>query len=274
MADDALDELYWVKPEDFTATRTRLAAAAKERGEAAVAKEITASRRPTAAAWAVNRLVLSRGKARQRMTDLRERLRGAHAEMDGARIRELSAEQRKLIDELTAAALDAAELKNPSAALRDDIATTLQAAIADPSVGDRLGRLAKAESWSGFGDFGVAAPVSTATRAAKAKTKDKTAPAEKRSREEATEAEREYETAKAALATAERAKADAGTALDERQSELVSARWRHQEARKQLDKAERELNDAQDAHEKAKQADRDATDLVKQAKARLKDARG
>jgi predicted nucleic acid-binding Zn-ribbon protein len=75
------------------------------------------------------------------------------------------------------------------------------------------------------------------------------------------------------LAAAERAKADADAALNDRQSELVSARWRHEEARKALDKAQRELSDAQDAHEKAKQDGRDANDLVKQARAQLKRVR-
>jgi hypothetical protein len=45
----------------------------------------------------------------------------------------------------------------PSAALRDDVADTLQAAIADPNVTARLGRLTKAERWSGFAEFGDAA---------------------------------------------------------------------------------------------------------------------
>ena len=87
------------------AVRSRLAAAAKDRGDAAAAKQISASRKPTTAAWAVNRLALSRSKAKQRLTELGERLRAAHAAMDGDQIRELTAEQRRLIDELTRAAL-------------------------------------------------------------------------------------------------------------------------------------------------------------------------
>ncbi len=169
MTDDELDELYWVKPEDFTAVRSRLAAAAKDRGDAAAAKQISASRRPTTAAWAVNRLALSRSKAKQRLTELGERLRAAHAAIDGDQIRELSAEQRRLIDELTRAAFEAAEVADPSAALREDVTGTLQAAIADPDLAARLGRLAKAERWSGFGDFGVTATVSSAARGANRK---------------------------------------------------------------------------------------------------------
>ena len=46
MADDELDELFCVKPEEFTALRTKLVAAAKKRGDASAAK--TDLRRPQA----------------------------------------------------------------------------------------------------------------------------------------------------------------------------------------------------------------------------------
>jgi hypothetical protein len=52
-------------------------------------------------------------------------------------------------------------VKNPSAALREDVIGTLQAAIADPDVAAELGRLSKAEQWSGFGGFDAAAPEPT-----------------------------------------------------------------------------------------------------------------
>ena len=59
MADDDLDELYDAKPEEFTALRTKLAAEAKKRGDADTAKQISAARKPTTAAWVVNLLVLN-----------------------------------------------------------------------------------------------------------------------------------------------------------------------------------------------------------------------
>src|SRR5690242_12635520 len=61
--DDALDRLYAARPEDFTAQRTRLAAEAKRSGDAAAAKQISGSRKPTVAAWVANLLAL-RGTAR------------------------------------------------------------------------------------------------------------------------------------------------------------------------------------------------------------------
>ena len=164
MAVDELDELYTVKPEEFTALRTDLAAAAKKRGDAAAAKRISAARRPTTAAWVVNRLVGSNDDVKHSLTDLGERLRAAHAAMDGAAIRQLSAEQRSLVEELARAAFEGADMANPSATVREDVISTLQAAVADPDVAERLGRLAKAEQWSGFGDFGATTAVLTSAR--------------------------------------------------------------------------------------------------------------
>jgi hypothetical protein len=135
MADEELDSLYEVPPKEFTAERTRLAAAAKERGDDAGAKRISATNKPTTAAWIINRLALRHADTRQRLADLGKRLRAAHAAMDGGRIRDLSAEQHKLIDELTRKALQAADLTQPSATVREDLTSTLQAAIPDPNGG-------------------------------------------------------------------------------------------------------------------------------------------
>ena len=114
-----LDALYAAKLQDFTPLRTKLAAEAKKRGDAEAAKQITAARKPTTAAHAVNVLVLNDASVRQRLTDLGERLRAAHAGMDGGRIRELTAEQRRLIDELVRAAF-----KELSSTRRPRCATT------------------------------------------------------------------------------------------------------------------------------------------------------
>jgi hypothetical protein len=272
MADDELDELYWAKPDDFTALRTSLADAAKGRGDTAAAKRIAAARKPTTAAWVVNRLVLGGDGIRQRLIDLGERLRAAHAAMEGVQIRELSREQRKLVDELARAALEAAELPNPSAALRDDVTDTLQAAIADPDVTARLGRLAKAERWSGFGEFGDAAQVFTPSRGkAKATAPVREKPAkQQRDDQKAKAAREEREKAAAALAQAERIRGEADDVLSERKSDLSTARLRLDDARNRLEEAERRLKAAQDAYDDAKQASRDAAELVKDAKARLK----
>jgi hypothetical protein len=266
-----LDALYAAKLGDFTPLRTKLAAEAKKRGDAEAAKQITAARKPTTAAHAVNVLVLNDASVSQRLTDLGERLRAAHAGMDGGRIRELTAEQRRLIDELVRAAFKESEL-NPTAALRDDVTTTLQAAIADPEVAARLGRLTKAEQWSGFGEFGDTAIVFKPTGGRKTKPEPKAKAQEPPQPPDDKDAEerRRRQQARAALAAAERAKAEADDAQKELQSDLATARLRRDDARRRLKDAESALNAAEDAYEQAKQASRDAAAVVKEAKAGLK----
>ena len=274
MADDELDELHWVKPGGFIALRTKLSAAAKRRGDDAAAKRISATNKPTTAAWIVNRLALGHKDVKQRLADLGDRLRAAHAAMDGDRIRDLSAEQRKLIDELARTAFEAAEVANPSAAIRDDVTGTLQAAIADPDVRTALGRLTRPERWSGFGAGGDAAPMFSVDRGNKTKatsTQTRPKPAKDMARDIEMRAARQLkQKLRAALSEAERARAEADDALAERQAELAAGRLRHDKARESLRAAERALSSAEDSYEKAKQARRDAAELVQEAKARLK----
>ncbi|MBV9351920.1 MAG: hypothetical protein JOZ23_10355 [Mycobacterium sp.] len=274
MADDELDELYRVKPDGFIALRTKLANAAKRRGDNATAKQISASNKPTTAAWIVNRLALTHTEVKQRLADLGDRLRAAHAEMDGDRIRELSAEQRKLVDELARTGFEAAELSNPSAAIRDAVTATLQAAIADPDVRAALGRLSRPERWSGFGAFGEAAEVFAGDRGDKEKAAPKQTrpkPAKRTPRANELEAARQQnEKLKAALSGAERVQAEADDALSERQADLAAARLRLDKARESLRSAEHALSISEDSYDRAKQASREAAELVKEARVRLR----
>lgn len=266
MAGDELDTLYWAPPKDFTAERTKLTAAAKRRGDDAAAKRISAAHKPTTAAWIVNRLALRHTDTKQRLADLGDRLRAAHAAMDGARIRDLSAEQHQLIDELTRAALQASDMGSPTSAVRDDITSTLQAAIADPEVRDRLGRLARPEQWSGFADFGGAAPVSATARTATAKeppSRSRPQPVKQSTRDAAAQRRRDELTA--AVTAAEREQADADSKLSERRAE-------RDKALEILRIAEREFEHAKENYDQARQASRAAGESVKRAKAQLKRA--
>jgi hypothetical protein len=272
-AEDDIDQLYAGRPEDFTALRTELAAAAKKRGDADGAKQIAAARRPTTAAWVVNALVRSDDSARVRLADLSERLRAAHASMDGARIRELSAAQRKLIDELVRIGFDVTGLTEPSAALRDDVVGTLQAAIADPEIAAQLGTLAKAERWSGFGEFGAASAV-VAERSSDASPPKQHEPAAAPgpSAVEVRAARKRKAAAAAAVETAQAARADAVEAVGDRLAEMKSARRRYEKLLESLSVAERELNAADAEHGEAETSAQAATDALAAAKAELADA--
>jgi hypothetical protein len=240
-ADDGLDELFGNPPEEFTARRKELVAAARKRGDVDGAKLIAAARRPTTAAWVVNLLVRTDPTARPRLSELSDGLRAAHASMDGARIRELTAAQRKLVNGLVRAAFKAAALSAPTGALRDDVTGTLQAAIADPDVAGRLGRLEKAEHWSGFGDFGSSADVVTSSRreSAPRKPAPSVAPAVP---DEA--ALRRRDTATAELDAARAAHAEATEAVADRRGKVATARRRYEKLLETLSAAEHEVDAA------------------------------
>jgi hypothetical protein len=274
-AEHDIDQLYGSRPEDFTALRTKLVAAAKKRGDADAAKVIAAARRPTTAAWVVNALARSDDSVRTRLADLGERLRAAHASMDGARIRELSAVQRKLVDELVRAGLGAAGLADPSAALRDDVTGTLQAAIADPEVAARLGTLAKPERWSGFGEFGASTAIvaESATDARTPKVRKPVEPATAvepgPTAAEVRAARKRRAAATSAVDAAEAARADAVEALDDRRAKLKSARRRYEKLLESLNTAQHEVDSADAELDAAETTARRAADDLVAAKDEL-----
>ena len=164
MADDrvaaAVAELYGADPDAFTERRKALVAAAREAGDKRSAAAITALRKPTRAAWVVNRLARDDPDAPARLAALAAELRAAGRAKDGARLRELSADRGALIDGLAARALAAAGVPDPPPSLRAEVTNTLTAALADPATAAHFaaGTLTKAAQWSGFGyaDLGPA----------------------------------------------------------------------------------------------------------------------
>jgi hypothetical protein len=164
VADDrvaaAVAELYGADPDAFTERRKALVLAAREAGDKRSAAAITALRKPTRAAWVVNRLARADPDAPARLAAMAAELRDAERAKDGPRLRELSAARGALIDALTAQALAAAGVFDPPSSLRDEVTTTLTAALADPATaaGFSAGSLTKAAQWSGFGyaDLGPA----------------------------------------------------------------------------------------------------------------------
>ena len=157
MPDDRLAaaaaELYEAAPDTFTERRGELAAAARDAGDRAAAKAITALRRPTRAAWVVNRLARADPGAPARLAELAAALRAAQEARHGPRLRELSAARGALVDALTAKALAAADVADPPPSLRLEVSQTLTAALADPEVAAAFaaGTLTRAVQWSGFG---------------------------------------------------------------------------------------------------------------------------
>jgi hypothetical protein len=151
---EAAAELYAADPDVFVARRGELAARAREAGDKALARKIAALHKPTRSAWLVNQLSRTAPQAADQLADLGGELRAAQDSLDGAAIRDLSRQRRELLDRLTRQVFDVAGLRQPPAALRDEVTGTLGAAITDPQVaaGLRAGTLTKALQRAGLGD--------------------------------------------------------------------------------------------------------------------------
>jgi hypothetical protein len=236
---DAKAELYQADPDDFMARRQELAAQARDAGEPAAAKEIGALRKPTRSAWVVNRLVRAHPEVTARLAELAAELR--EPGLDGTRIRELTTARARLVDELTGRAFD--DLPAPTAAVREEVTATLDAALADPEVAAGLGTLVRAAHWAGFGlgagdGQGAPAPAPPAAKTKKPAPVEPSAERERRHREKIMEAERAVAHADQAADAANAAERQLEDAVRRLEAELAQARQQLAEARRQAYRAE------------------------------------
>jgi hypothetical protein len=283
----AVEELYGADPETFTGRRGELAAAARDAGDRAAAKAITALRRPTRAAWVVNQLARADPSAAEKLTELAVALRAAQQARQGPRLRELSAARGSLVDALTAQALALAGVSDPPPSLRLELAQTLTAVIADPEVAADFakGTLTHAVQWSGFGlppadaepgaeetgetrRASVGRSAAPAARAAPAASAAPAAPApdaarrqaeldERLAREEAERAARrreQYEEAERLVAASAAAAAEAVAAEDRLETEVRDLEQRLTQARSDLAAARMRARHAEAAERRARQA--------------------
>lgn len=263
----AAADLYGVEPQEFTGRRKALAAAARDAGDAAAAKQISALRKPTRAAWILNRLARADPGASGRLASLATDLRAAEQARDGPRLRELSAARGPLIDALTGRALAAAGVADPPAGLREEVSATLTAAMADPDIaaGFAAGTLTRAAQWADFGPvpFGSAPGAAFPGAPAEPAPDDSTppdAPPARDSSPAAEEAARQaarrreiYEDAERAVATATAAAAAATAAEDRLESEVRDLEERLTRARADLAAARPRARRAEAAERKARQ---------------------
>lgn len=268
----AADELYGVLPSEFTATRKRLAAGLPRED----ARRLTALRRPTAPAWAVNLLV--RDDAVGPLLDLGERMRDAWS--GGGDLTPLDRERATLVGELVRRArrlVDDAG-RSLSDASADEVEETLRAAIADPSAADavREGRLDHPIRHAGFGPFAAApAAQSPAARTTTAKKPGATAKArEDREREERRKREERMRAAERRAEEADRALAEWESALDEARQRLAETDDRLAELRERLRDAEVERADLdRRAQVAGRERDR-ATRAAREARRRVRELSG
>ncbi len=260
--DAVVRQLYGLRPEEFTAARD---AAAKElSGDDRT--RVKGLRKPTQAAWAVNRLVRERPDVVEALAELGDRLREAQAQGDGAALRSLEAERRKASKAALDAAVQVTGLTASSAAMAG-VTATLRAVPIDPDSAAAVltGSVDRPLEASGFGgQVTAAAPRerrSDADRLASARAADERArQALEEARSELDDAEQAHDDAveASAAATAERERLEAELEVAREAEDDAAARVRS--THKALRSAE---EDADAAALAAAAAERDVTALEK-----------
>ncbi|WP_432120175.1 hypothetical protein [Streptomyces sp. bgisy032] len=249
--DAVADELYALRPEEFTSARASAVAAARTAGDRDLASRIGALRKPSLAAWVSNLLVRSRPGEVGPLLRLGEELRRAHRDLDGAQLRELSRHRTALVRALSLqAGRLAAESGHPvGESVRREVENTLHAVLADPEAAEAwaTGRLAKPL------DAAVGFPAAAEGATARRRTSPPSGPAPvqpagkageqhrrrlAKARQDAEAAERELRTLRDEASAAERAAGEAKVQVErlerrvgELAGELERARAEHQQAR-------------------------------------------
>ena len=153
--EEIADELYGLPPEEFTGARDEHAAAAKAAGDAGLAKQISALRRPTKAAWVANQLARQRPAELDGLLNLSNALGDAQRSLDGDQLRSLSTQRHQLVAAMSRAARGLAQQAGQpvSDTVEREVADILEASLADPEAAEdlRRGRLTKSLSYAGFG---------------------------------------------------------------------------------------------------------------------------
>ncbi|WP_328396603.1 hypothetical protein [Nocardia sp. NBC_00416] len=259
-------DLYALAPADFVAARAARAHDAEESGDRALAAAITALRKPTRAAWAVNMLARAAPGEVDALLRLGTDLRTAQRELSGQRLRALTRQRRHVVDALAARAGEvAAEQGQPvSEAVVRQVSETLSAALADPGIAEqvRTGTLTTAQNYAGFGpvepDLMVVREASgAAAREVKRARKSAEPEADRRASGEAA-ARRAREEAQAVV-TAARAALD----IAEAQAREAAEQVRATEAR--IEELRSEIAAVEARHRFARNADRAARDAVRTA---------
>ncbi|MEU9629415.1 hypothetical protein ACFZDB_17585 [Streptomyces luteogriseus] len=272
--DSVADELYALRPEEFTAARASAMASARTAGDRELAQRIGTLRKPSLAAWVSNLLVRSSPGEVEPLLRLGEGLRQAHQDLDGAQLRELSRRQHALIRALSLQARQLAkEAGHPiGESVQREVENTLHAVLADPEAAEAwaAGRLTKPLSAAvGFPattegvrpQRPVARPAPAPSRPGK-KESEQQRRKRAQAREDAETAERELRELRDGAAAAGQEVAEAKQRVDglqrrveELTGELERVRGEHQQARF----AERA------ARERARAADRRAREAGRRA---------
>ena len=227
---DALDRLYGLPLDEFTAARDHLAAELREKGDRDATGQVRKLRRPTLSAWAVNQLVRQHGREIREVLSVGDDVRAAQrAALSGGaeRIREITARRRRAIDRLLDLAEDLLARAGHATgrSTLDKVGDTLMAATVDEGAAEavRAGRLERELApASGFETLAgqITVPKKSASkrdrqaRERAQRAKDQARDAEEKAAEADREARRLEQQAEQAQRDAERARRRADRAAE------------------------------------------------------------
>jgi hypothetical protein len=259
------DQLYGLPLERFVPERNALARSLRAAGQREEAANIARLRKPSVAAWAVNQLIRTQGRAVGDLLDAGDGLRQAHADVvsgsgDGRALRGAVERERATVDELIAAArgLLSTDGHDLSAAIIDRVADTLHAAALDPDARDEVrdGRLERELRHVGLGSAPAGtpgAPSRARQRPARKPTAEERAERDQRIAEDRAERDREAarKAAQAAESQARRESDRAGSALRAALEHRERAEQKLHEAVEVLARAQAAADAAYAAHRRA-----------------------
>ena len=249
MATDALtaaaEDLYALVPEEFTAARNARAKEAKA-DDRELGQRIGELRKPSPAAWIVNRLVREQPDAIEELLDLGADLREAQDAGDGKTLTSIGSQRRTFVSALLKQASELADAadRSPSRAVLDEVEQTLIAATVDEAAGAalRTGRLVRSLQAVGFEDVDLDGAVAGEASAARPGRRGAARPARREKHADADDTD-------AAMRSSERedaARAERGRAARERaEADVREARDRAAQAQRALTEAEDLLHAAE-----------------------------
>src|SRR4051812_45685934 len=173
MAADGADDLYGLPLEQFVPERDALAKRLRAEKRREEADDVTALRKPSVAAWAVNQAVRSQPKAARALWDAGDALVAAQDDLlagrgDAAGLRAAAEAERTALDALLDAArgLLTSEGRDLGEGTVERVRETLHAAAIDPAAREDVaaGRATRERAHTGMGAFGEVVAPSPAPR--------------------------------------------------------------------------------------------------------------
>jgi len=248
---DIAVSLYGLRPDRFTAARTRASIEARDAGDRELMAAVKALRRPSVSAWVVNLLVREQPELVSQVVELGDALRQAQSLLQGDALRDLGHQRRQLITAVSHQAVQLAEAQGQRVTdpVVRQVEETLQAAMIDSEAAEavRSGLLTRPLSSTGLAGLAEALAVPLDTGPAAPRPALTVVPDEDRARDDAqarvTAAGEAVRAAQKAFDKATKKRAKGEARVLQLEAELEELRRRVADLEEQTDAAAERLTD-------------------------------